>query len=208
LDSKNEGDREIVAGAPLLKDSLNDESRRLFDDLLNGLTQLKLEYIVNDKLVRGLDYYSHTAFEFTSRSLGAQSAVLAGGRYDGLISQMGGPEIPGIGWAAGVERLSLLLGNTQFLDRPISVIPVNKDLTNEAINLADRLRRKGFNVELGYSGNLSKRMKRANKANSCAVIILGADEFLRNKSLVRDMDSGEQVEVSLEHLNKHLEPYK
>jgi len=208
LDSKNEDDREIVAGAPLLKDSLNDASKRLFDDLLNGLTQLKLEYIVNDKLVRGLDYYSHTAFEFTSRSLGAQSSVLAGGRYDGLISQMGGPEIPGIGWAAGVERLSLLLDNTHFLDRPISVIPVNKDLTNEAINLADRLRRKGFNVELGYSGNLSKRMKRANKANSCAVIILGADEFLRNKSLVRDMDSGEQVEVSLEHLNKHLEPYK
>ena len=89
-----------------------------------------------------------------------------------------------------------------------SVIPVNKDLTNEAINLTDQLRRKGFNIELGYSGNLSKRMKRANKANSCAVIILGADEFLRNKSLVRDMDSGEQIEVSLEHLDKYLELYK
>jgi len=208
LDSKDVGDRKIIADAPLLKDSLNDTSRRFFDDLLDGLRRLQIEFIVNDKLVRGLDYYGHTAFEFTSKNLGAQSAVLAGGRYDNLISQMGGPETPGIGWAAGVERLTLLLGQTQDSDRPISVIPVNKEMVNEAFDLANQLRRKGFSIELGYSGNLSKRLKRANKINASAVVLLGEDEASRDVGMVRDMDTGEQIEVPLERIDNYLDIYK
>ncbi|MBF0394553.1 MAG: histidine--tRNA ligase, partial [Alphaproteobacteria bacterium] len=109
LDSKDEGDRRVVADAPLLGDHLNEASRAFFDGLKRGLDGLGVAYRVNPRLVRGLDYYCHTAFEFTTDALGAQGTVLAGGRYDGLIGQMGGPATPGIGWAAGVERLGMLL---------------------------------------------------------------------------------------------------
>jgi len=208
LDSKNEKDREIISGAPVLKNSLNDESKKLFDQVLKGLEQLNIKYVINDKLVRGLDYYSHTAFEFTSTALGAQNTVLAGGRYDGLTKQMGGTEIPGIGWAAGVERLTLLLNKTPSLDRPISVIPVSGNLVFKAMKLAHQLRQEGFNIDLGYSGNLKKRMKRANKVNSYTSIIIGEDELSRNKCLIRDMDSGEQNEVDLGNLEQYLRKNK
>jgi len=207
LDSKDEGDRKVVADAPLLKDSLNDTSQQFFADLLDGLSRLNIEYELNDKLVRGLDYYCHTAFEFTSTDLGAQGTVLAGGRYDGLIEEMGGPSTPGIGWAAGVERLSMLAKAGEEAQRPISVIPTGQDTANDALVLAHRLRRKGFKIDHGYSGNVGKRMKRANSANACAAIILGEDEISKNVGLVRDMDSGEQTEVSLDQIDGYLAKY-
>ncbi len=208
LDSKDDGDREIVAEAPSLMDSLNDESRTFFDELCDGLSRIGIDFSHNDRLVRGLDYYCHTAFEFTTDDLGAQGTVLAGGRYDGLIGQMGGPETPGIGWAAGVERLALMAGGVNEPTRPIAVIPIGEAAMNEALMLTQRLRRKGFAVELGYSGNLGKRMKRANKANARAAVILGEDEMARNAGTVRDMDSGEQVEVSLDRLEDTLSAYR
>ena len=134
--------------------------------------------------------------------------MLAGGRYDSLISQMGGPDTPGIGWAAGIERLELLVKIKADPNRPISIIPVSDNLANQALSLADRLRHEGFKIELGYSGNLGKRMKRANKLDACAVILLGDTEISRNIGLVKDMDSGEQIEVSLENLVDHLEKYR
>jgi len=208
LDSKDDGDREIVAEAPSLMDSLNDESRTFFDELCDGLSRIGIDFSHNDRLVRGLDYYCHTAFEFTTDDLGAQGTVLAGGRYDGLIGQMGGPETPGIGWAAGVERLALMAGGVNEPTRPIAVIPIGEAAMNEALMLTQRLRRKGFAVELGYSGNLGKRMKRANKANARAAVILGEDEMARNAGTERDMDSGEQVEVSLDRLEDTLSAYR
>jgi histidyl-tRNA synthetase len=208
LDSKDEGDREIVADAPSLMDSLNDDSRAVFDDLCDGLSRIGIDFTHNDRLVRGLDYYCHTAFEFTTDDLGAQGTVLAGGRYDGLIGQMGGPETPGIGWAAGVERLSLLAGGVSEPARPIAVLPIGEAAMNEALMLTQRLRREGFAVELGYSGNLKKRLNRANKANARAAVILGEDELARNAGTVRDMDSGEQVEVSLDQLDDKLSVYR
>ena len=208
LDSKDESDREIVANAPRLQDSLNDESQHFFQDLCSGLNKLGIAFEHNTNLVRGLDYYCHTAFEFTTRDLGAQGTVLAGGRYDGLIGQMGGPETPGIGWAAGVERLSLLLGEGVEAKRPIAVIPVGDDAASEAMIIAEGLRKKGYRVDLGYSGNLKKRMKHANDRKAIAAILLGEDELTRNAGLLRDMDSGEQKEISLETLEDHLKKYK
>ncbi len=208
LDSKDEGDQAIVAGAPLLQDSLNDDSREFFNQLKDGLNKLGIAFEHNLKLVRGLDYYCHTAFEFTTEHLGAQSAVLAGGRYDGLIGQMGGPATPGTGWAAGVERLALLLEEKKESKRSIAVIPVDGEAESEALVIAERLRTKGYTVDLAYSGNLKKRMKRANNVNACAAILLGDDELTRNVGTVRDMDSGDQKEVSLESLEDHLADYK
>ncbi|MDP6925549.1 MAG: histidine--tRNA ligase, partial [Rhodospirillales bacterium] len=208
LDSKDEGDQAIVAGAPLLQDSLNDDSREFFNQLKDGLNKLGIAFEHNLKLVRGLDYYCHTAFEFTTEHLGAQSAVLAGGRYDGLIGQMGGPATPGTGWAAGVERLALLLEEKKESKRSIAVIPVDGEAESEALVIAERLRTKGYTVDLAYSGNLKKRMKRANNVNACAAILLGDDELTRNVGTVRDMDSGDQKEVSLESLEDHLADYR
>jgi histidyl-tRNA synthetase len=209
LDSKNEGDREIIADAPLLADSLNDASKKFFDDLVSGLETLGVAYEMNPRLVRGLDYYCHTAFEFTTDTLGAQGAVLAGGRYDGLVKQMGGPATPGIGWAAGMERLAMMVGDAApAAKRPIVVVPVGAEAAAKALTITDQLRKAELTVELGYSGNLGKRMKRANKLNARVVILLGEDELARNAATVRDMESGDQTEVPLPSLEEHLSQYR
>ncbi|MBN2752282.1 MAG: histidine--tRNA ligase, partial [Rhodospirillaceae bacterium] len=120
LDSKDEGDRALIKDAPLLGAYLNESSRAFYDELKNGLLDLGLDFVENPHLVRGLDYYGHTAFEFTTDALGAQGTVMAGGRYDGLIKVMGGPSTPGVGWAAGVERLSMLLSEAPAVSRPVA----------------------------------------------------------------------------------------
>lgn len=208
LDSKDEGDRQVVADAPLFGDYLNEFSRDYFDEVKAGLDALGIAYEVNPRLVRGLDYYTHTAFEFTTSELGAQGAVLAGGRYDGLIGTLGGPETPGIGWAAGVERLSMMLTSVPPAQRPVAVVPVGAEAETVALTLTQRLRKEGFTVDLGFSGNLSKRMKRANKLNAAAAVIIGEDELARGAATVRDLDSGEQEEAALASLADRLARYR
>lgn len=202
LDSKDEEDKRIVAGAPVIGDCLTPGARDFFDQVTNGLTALGIPFVVNPKLVRGLDYYCHTAFEFTTNALGAQGTVLAGGRYDGLIGQMGGPATPGIGWAAGVERLSMLVQGVPDLDRPVSIIPMG-DLV-PALVLADKLRAAGLCVDLGFSGNMKKRMARAAKANARFAVILGEDEMARGAATLRDLDAGSQEEVPLDQVEARL----
>lgn len=202
LDSKDEGDKAIVAGAPLIQDALSPAAQEFFAQVTAGLTALGVPFVINPKLVRGLDYYCHTAFEFTTTALGAQGTVLAGGRYDGLIGQMGGPATPGIGWAAGIERLSMLVEGAPDLDRPVAIIPMG-DATAAAV-LADSLRAAGVAVELGFSGNMKKRMVRANKANARLAVILGEDEAARGAATLRDLDSGAQEEVPLAALKERI----
>jgi histidyl-tRNA synthetase len=206
LDSKDEADQRVIADAPLLTDYLNPPSRAFFDRVQAGLAAIGLDVAFNPRLVRGLDYYCHTAFEFTTTTLGAQGTVLAGGRYDGLIRQMGGPATPGIGWAAGVERLAMLIEGGPPAARPIAVIPMAD--TDAALPVAQRLRQAGFVVELGYSGNLKKRLARANKLNARAAVILGQDEWSRQAVAVRDLDTGEQEEVALTRLEDRLARFR
>ncbi len=206
LDSKDEGDKAVVADAPLLTEYLNELSRNFFEHVRAGLDSIGVPAEISPRLVRGLDYYCHTAFEFTTTALGAQGTVLAGGRYDGLISQMGGPSTAGIGWAAGVERLSMLLDETPPADRPLAIIPMGADVG--ALPLAQRLRQAGFAVELGYSGNLKKRLNRANKLNARAALILGEDELSRQAVAVRDLDTGEQEEIPLVALEDRLARFR
>lgn len=208
LDSKDQGDRAIVAGAPLLSDSLNDVSRQFFDDLLEGLDTAGISFRINPRLVRGLDYYCHTAFEFTTDTLGAQGALVAGGRYDGLIDQMGGTPTSGTGWAAGVERLSMMIDDPPPPDRPIAVVPAGDSMAGRALALTQRLRRAGFAVDLAFSGSLRKRMKHANKVNARAAVLLGEDELARQAATIRDMESGEQTEVPLAAIEDHLARYR
>ena len=208
LDSKNEGDRKLVAEAPIFSDYLNDFSKDFFVQVKAGLDDLGIAYEINPRLVRGLDYYCHTAFEFTTTALGAQGTVLAGGRYDGLIKMMGGPATPGVGWASGIERLSMLMTREVSAPKPVVIIPMGEAADKRAPILADELRYAGYRTELGYSGNLKKRLNRANKQNACVAIIMGDDELAENSATVRDLVSGDQSIVKLDELTKKLSIYR
>ena len=208
LDSKDPGDREIIAQAPEIADCLNPESADKFAAVRAGLELLGVAFELNPRLVRGLDYYAHTAFEFVTDALGAQGAVIAGGRYDGLIETMGGPPTPGIGWAGGIERLALLTGEPPPPPRPIAVVPVEPAAHEAALTLAAELRGAGFVVEHGYRGNLRKRLRRADKLGARVAIVLGGDELGRAAAAVRDLDSGTQEEVALAALAEYLAPYR
>ncbi len=208
LDSKDEADKRINAGAPSFADYLTPEARAFFDAVRSGLDLLGIGYRVSPRLVRGLDYYCHTAFEFVTTDLGAQGTVLGGGRYDGLMGVMGGPETPGVGWAAGIERLALLIGEPTPPPRPIAVIPVGEKGEAAASKVAHELRGAGYVVDLGYSGNVARRMKRANKIGARAAVILGEDELARAAATLRDLDSGEQIEVPLDALKDRLAPFR
>jgi len=208
LDSKDEGDRRLVADAPLFTDHLNAASQDFFAEVCKELDVLGIAYRLNPRLVRGLDYYTHTAFEFTTDRLGAQGAVMAGGRYDGLVETMGGPPTPGVGWAAGVERLAMLLQDAPAAPRPIAVIPIGSGAATAALELTQRLRHAGFAADLGYGGNPGKRMKRANKIGARVAVILGEDELAANAATLRDLDTGGQERVSLDALTERLARYR
>ncbi len=208
LDSKDEGDKEIAAGAPALTAHLNQASVDFFAIVREGLDALGIAYTLNPYLVRGLDYYSHTIFEFTTEDLGAQASVLGGGRYDGLIELLGGPATPGVGWAAGIERLSMLMAAPPPGPGPIAVVPVGAQAQLKALSVTQDLRRAGFAIELGFSGNLKKRMKRADKLGARAAILMGEDELAQNAATVRDLESGQQELVPLDALCERLAKFR
>ena len=204
LDSKAPQDQEFVKGAPRFDHYLNDLSKDNFSKVCKGLDALGVSYIWNPLLVRGLDYYCHTAFEFITTDLGSQGALLAGGRYDCLIAQLGGPEIPGIGWAMGVDRIALMLDQAPPRPRPIAIVAVGDETMEAAFQLTMDLRKQGIKVEFAYSGNVGKRMKHANKVNACAAILLGTDEIAAQQATVRNLDTGEQNLIAFAALKDYL----
>ena len=205
LDSKSENDISIIKNAPKLNEYLNNSSHESFKNILEGLDNLNIKYIINDKLVRGLDYYNDTTFEFITDKLGSQSAIIAGGRYDGLMKQMGGTDIPGIGWAGGIERLILLSTINEIKIKHVSIIPVGEENNNICINLAHKLRNKNISCEMSYTGNLKKRLKNANKLTSNYAIIIGTEEVNNNYALVRNLESGEQEKIKLPEIIEYIE---
>lgn len=197
LDSKDAGDIRINADAPSFDAYLNEGSRDFFAQTRDGLDRLGIAYRLNPRLVRGLDYYTHTVFEFVTTDLGAQGTVIAGGRYDGLVKLMGGPEMPGVGWAGGIERLALMIAAPPPPRRPVAIVPVGAQGEALALAMAETLRGAGFPVDLGYSGNPSRRMRRADRVNARVALLIGDDEAARNVVTWRDLDSGEQAEVPI-----------
>ena len=204
LDSKDEGDKRIVADAPVIFDHLTPGAADFFDTVKAGLDALGIAYQLNPKIVRGLDYYCHTAFEFVTADLGAQGTVIGGGRYDGLMEQMSGPATPGVGWAGGIERLAMMAGDPPALPRPYAILPVGETAGASAQKLAHDLRRQGLIIELAYRGNLKKQMQRANKVNARAAVIMGDDELARGVATLRDLDSGEQTELPIDRVSEGL----
>lgn len=205
LDSKDPKDQPIIAKAPILEDSLNEESKQFYQTFLNSLDAMKIPFQKNPRLVRGLDYYCHTVFEFKTTHLGAQDAVLSGGRYDTLISQMGGPATPGVGFAAGIERLALLATREIPKPTPISLIPLGEEAELWALKMSHELRKLQIPVDLSHSGNLSKRMKRADKAKSSAALIVGSEELARGVVTWKDLKTGEQKEIAINSLVSTLQ---
>jgi histidyl-tRNA synthetase len=204
LDSKDAKDQKITADAPVFEKSLNEESKKRFNEVRAGLDLLKITYQVNPHLVRGLDYYSHTVFEYRTTALGAQDAVLSGGRYDTLIETMGGPATPGIGWAAGVERLSLLCPLKPAQKPSVVVIPIHSDVEANAFEIANILRNSGIAAEVGFSGNLSKRMKKANQQGATTAILIGPDEIKAGTCMVKNLAAGTQETVSVKELTNKI----
>ena len=208
LDSKDEGDRAIVAAAPFFADHLTDAADEFFARVREGLDDLGIAFTVNARLVRGLDYYGHTAFEFTTSALGAQGTVLAGGRYDGLIETMGGPATPGVGWAAGIERLAMLLDADVVPPRPIAVIGLGEAGDRAALKVAAELRGAGLVAEYVYRGGLKRGLRRANRINAASAVMLGDDELARGSATVRDLDTGTQQDVALAVLKDHFAAHR
>lgn len=197
LDSKDAGDKALVAEAPTIHDYLTPEAAGFYAAVKRHLDRFGVPYRDNPRIVRGLDYYSHTAFEFVTDRLGAQGTVMAGGRYDGLVQEMGGPPTPSVGWAAGVERLAELLEETPDPNRPVAVIPVTEAEEGPAIELLQMLRAAGVPGEIAYKGNLKRRMERANKIGAQAAIIIGESEVAEGVVQVRNLADGTQERVGM-----------
>ena len=204
LDSKDEGDKKVIADAPRFEQHLNDLSKKFFADVCEGLAAIGLGFHLDPLLVRGLDYYCHTVFEFTTTHLGAQNAVMSGGRYDGLIKELGGPAVPGIGWGAGIDRLALMIQDPPSQQRPVAIIPTSDAQATEALSLLNELRTQGVAADLAYSGNVGKRFKRADKIKARYALVLGEVELARGAIIVKDLDKGEQIEVARGDLLKTI----
>ncbi|MDE0933678.1 MAG: histidine--tRNA ligase [Novosphingopyxis baekryungensis] len=204
LDSKDPRDRPIADSAADIDAFLTDEAKAFFDAVCAGLDAAGVAWTRNSRLVRGLDYYRHTAFEFVTDRLGAQGTVLAGGRYDGLIENLGGPSTPAVGWAAGIERLGMLLDGFAAASIDAAIVPMGEAAEARAAALAAELRRAGLAVELGYKGNMKKRMQRANAAGARYAIIIGDDELARGEAALKNLADGEQRDVKLDALAQAL----
>ena len=200
LDSKDPKTQEIAQNAPKIVDSLSPESKKHFDTVLNLLADLGIKYQINHCLVRGLDYYTHTAFEIKSNDLGAQATVCGGGRYDGLVKELGGPETQAVGWAIGMERLVLLL--QQLTENPVNtpdlyIVSRGEEAEAQGLLLAQKLRSLDLGVELDLSGSaFGKQFKRADRSGAVACLVIG-DAEAENKTVnLKWLASGEQQAIA------------
>jgi histidyl-tRNA synthetase len=204
LDSKEHQDWPIVDSSPVVDDFLTPEASDYFGKVTSGLDSAGIVWTRDPRLVRGLDYYRHTAFEFVTEDLGAQSAVIAGGRYDGLIESLGGPHTPAVGWAAGIERLGMLIELPATRGVDAALVPLGTAAETAAIGLVAQLRRSGIACEMAYKGNMKRRMQKADSSGARFAIIVGDDELARGEAAVKDLSTGEQKSVALTDLAKVL----
>jgi histidyl-tRNA synthetase len=202
FDSKDPQDQPVIDKLPTIIDHLSPENRAHFDEVCGYLSDWGVAYTVEPRLVRGLDYYRRTVFEISSSALGAQDSLLGGGRYDGLVEQMGGDDVPGVGFAAGQERIVLALPEgAEVADLDCYVVTVSRDLMPQAMAVMQDLRGHGLRCTADFQGRSMKaQMRSANRSGAPAAVILGPDELSKGVCNLKMMESGEQHEVSLEIL--------
>ena len=200
LDSKAHQDWPVVDSAPTVDEFLTSEAADFFGRVTSGLDAAGIAWERAPRLVRGLDYYRHTSFEFITDRLGAQGTVLAGGRYDGLIEALGGPHTPAVGWAAGIERLAMMI-DAPTAEKPMAVVvPLGERAEAAGQRLVADLRRAGVSADMAYRGNMKKRLSRANDAGASYALIIGDDELDRGEAQLKDLRSGEQRSVALDEV--------
>jgi len=204
LDSKERQDRPIADAAPDIDAYLSTEAKEFFAQVTEGIDACGVAWTRNSRLVRGLDYYRHTAFEFVTDRLGAQGTVLAGGRYDGLMESLGGPHTPAVGWAAGIERLGMLLDEPEKCGPDAIFVPLGDGCEAAAMKLMGELRRSGISCEMAYKGNMKKRMQKANAAGASYVVIIGENELANSVAAVKNLVTGDQREIVLSGLVEAL----
>ena len=201
LDCKEDSCRRASAGAPKITDYLCDECEKKFVAVKRYLAALEIPYSVDSRLVRGLDYYTNTAFEIQYPPLGAQSAICGGGRYDGLVEDVGGPSIPGIGFAVGLERLLLALEMQKLIPEPanrkkVYIVTLGEDAIVEGIKIQQHLRDKGVIAEIDLQDRSIKgQMKQAGKNNAEYTVIIGANEMEKKEAAVKNMENGKQQDI-------------
>ena len=200
LDSKDPRDRPIADAAPEIDAYLSSEAGAFFEAVTRGLDAAGVRWTRASRLVRGLDYYRHTAFEFITERLGAQGTVLGGGRYDGLIEQLGGPATPAVGWAAGIERLAMLIGEPAAQTVDVAVVPMGAAAELAAQKVLADLRKAGVAADMAYRGNMKRRMQKADASGARFAVIIGDDELARGEAAVKDLRAGTQQAVKLEAL--------
>lgn len=201
LDSKDENDRKLLESVPRIADFYTQEEKEFFENILKKLDEFDIKYVVNPMLVRGLDYYTSTVFEFTTTDLGAQSSVLGGGRYDDMVGQMGTISVPAVGFAIGADRMMLLLDDDKVKNYElIAVIPTSDAEVDYCLNLSTKLRNLGKKVEFCYSGKLKKKMERADKIGAKYAIIVGENEIESGMLLIKDLENGEEKKVKENNL--------
>jgi histidyl-tRNA synthetase len=205
LDSKDHADRAIVADAPEIGAYLTEAAAAFYAGLQRHLARFGVPFRENPRIVRGLDYYGHTAFEFVTSRLGAQGTVMAGGRYDGLVAEMGGPPTPAVGWAAGIERLAMLMGTEPSVPSVVAVVPIGEAAEAVAVDILQSLRSAGIRAEMAYRGNLRRRLERANRIGARAAVILGEDDLAKGVAQVKDLASGTQEAVAIPDIAARLQ---
>lgn len=210
LDCKVESCKRILKNAPIMLDYLCDECKSHFEDLKSYLRIAGLDFVVNPKIVRGLDYYTKTAFEIVSNKIGAQSTICGGGRYDGLVEECGGPAIPGVGFGMGIERLIITLEKNNIVipeaKRPdIFIGNIGENAKKLAFSLALKLRKQGFSVDIDYlNRSLKSQMKYANKINARYSFVIGEEELKNHKVNLKNMDDGKSIEVDFNEIYDKL----
>ncbi len=212
LDCKNAECRKIADASPSILDYLCQDCDSHFKNVLKGLDLVNTEYELNPRIVRGLDYYNRTVFEFTTTKLGSQNAVAAGGRYDGLVKELGGAEIPAVGFAMGIERLVLLIQEVTILDcrkkTDLYIAFMNPSHIEYAFKITESLRMKGLSVETDYNDkSLKSKLKRANKLNASYVIIIGEEEYNNDQLIIKKMQSGEEKVIGINMISEITPTY-
>jgi histidyl-tRNA synthetase len=200
LDSKDPRDRPIADAAPDIDTFLTDQARDFFDSVTAGLDAAGVAWERQTRLVRGLDYYRHTAFEFVTDRLGAQGTVIGGGRYDGLMESLGGHSTPAVGWAAGIERLGMMVDAPLVEPMTAVLVPLGEPAQLAATGLLADLRDAGIPCDMAYRGNMKKRMQRANDTKARFVILLGDDEIERGEVTLKSLATGDQTSIAVAKL--------
>ncbi len=204
LDSKDPADNEINVNAPKISDFYSNDAKEKFSNIQEILKDMSVDFSININLVRGLDYYCHTVFEFKTLDLGSQDTLIGGGRYDGLTKLLGGPDIPGVGWAGGIERLIMLMDDIKPVQKTIHLIIINESFREYGLKVANQLRQKNINIHFDYKYNLKKSLSYANQLGARYAIIIGEEEVKKNLCTLKDLNKNIQAKKTIENIIKDL----